>query len=84
MQDWDFVLYRDDGIQFWLHPDWTQTKIPYKVGMKPRDHAVPIGGPGGSDGPGTYSHYKTKNVDFYLQFDAGKKRILWDCPPDSP
>ena len=84
VRTWDFVLYRDDGIQFWMHPEWTKTRFQCKVGMKPRDHTVPKAGPGGSDGPGTYKHFTQKDVDFYLQFDAAKKRIIWASQPDSP
>ena len=38
-----------------------------------QDQRLPRSGPGGTDGPGTYSRYKWMNVDKVLKFDGNKQ-----------
>jgi hypothetical protein len=69
---WDFILIRDDGTQVCVHPNYSDTQFSCKYGVPETDHEVPRTGPGGTNGPGTYKHFKNKQVDATLRFDARK------------
>ena len=71
---WDFVLECGDGRHVYLHPNWANTKIQCfvvdAVARLPEvDHELPVTGPGGSDGPGTYKYFKHKHVEAILKFN---------------
>ena len=70
---WNFVVFRNDGSSCRLHPDFAQNSISYREG---RSSALPTRPPrtglGGTEGPGTYKHYKIEGVDKLMRFDAGK------------
>ena len=70
---WDFVLVCDDGTEVFLHPDFKSPKIACRTGEPATDHEIPKSGKGGSSGPGTYKHFKTKKVQMTLKFDKSKR-----------
>jgi hypothetical protein len=75
MGTWHFWLLRDDGTTVGLHPNWSNTKVSCYFGELDDDDELPRCGPGGSSGSGTYKHFKEKQVDAILKFDAEKKPL---------
>ena len=71
---WDFVLRRDDGSALRLHPQWGTPKVE-TYALEGHDPPVqpPVAGLGGSDGPGTYRHFKDQGTQMFLRFDASKR-----------
>jgi hypothetical protein len=70
---WDFVLFRTDGSCIALHPEHSSTKFGCTNGMPVTDLEIPTHGRGGSDGSGTFSYFKKKQVTKGLKFDGSKK-----------
>jgi hypothetical protein len=69
---WDFVLDRSDGTCVSLHPHFKGTSVSMREGLPEPSHTMPKGGPGTSEGPGTYKHYKNKHVQATLRFDPSR------------
>jgi hypothetical protein len=67
-------LTRSDGQLIALHPSYSNNKVECKYGLPGTDDQVPAAGPGGSDGQGTYKHFKSKYVDTILKFDGEKNK----------
>jgi hypothetical protein len=71
---WDFVVWRADGSGIRLHPQWSKTSIDT---FPPEGHdnevQMPSGGPGTSDGPGTFKKYKDMGNKGSIRFDPRKK-----------
>ena len=57
--NYDFVVFRKDGTSVRFHPTWTSKEF-NMYEKDPHGHPVrpPRNGCGGSDGSGTYKHYK--------------------------
>ena len=72
MKVWDFVLECGDGTLVFLHPNFGNTKFGARRGEPERDNQLPRGGPGGSDGPGTFTRITQKQVERVLKFDCSK------------
>ena len=85
---WDWMLENAEGRQIYLHPSYGSTKIECKLNTPREDGEIPTTGRGGSDGAGTFKHYKTKNVDATLKFDGTKKpgpgSWSWPQPLNAP
>ena len=71
---WDFVLDRSDGTCVSLHPNYKGTRVSMREGLPEPSHTTPKGGPGTSEGRGTYKYYKNKHVEATLRFDPGRMR----------
>ena len=75
---WDFVLQRDDGTMFRLHPSWGTTKIDLIEqasafnGQAVAQAMIPASGLGMSSGPETYRYDKEFQVDKGLCFGCDK------------
>ena len=76
---WDFVVFRANGTVISLHPNYSNTKIRCYEGVQAHlgpgpasSQEIPRTGKGGTSGPGTYKHFKYRNCDKVLRFDAGK------------
>lgn len=77
---WDFQVVRDDGTSVYLHPSWQTTKVsaweappmPHqgspRCGISDTFTVVPKGGPGTSNGPGTFQHYLKSQRSRVLRF----------------
>ena len=66
---WDFVLKRSDGSAVRLHPQWSTPKVEtYAVEGHETPVQTPHSGLGGSDGRGTYRHYKALGNQKTLRF----------------
>ena len=72
MKVWDFVLECGDGTLVFLHPNFGNTKFGARRGEPERDNQLPRGGPGGSDGPGTFTRITQKQAERILKFDCSK------------
>ena len=56
---WDFVVHRADGSAIRVHPEWSKPRFPsFAAEGHPQVVEPPWAGLGGSDGRGTYAHYK--------------------------
>ena len=75
---WDFKLTRDDNSFVLLHPNYSKTKVEYKVHEPSFDGELPRTGLGASgcsgtkDNRGTFQHFIRKDVVGSLRFDAQK------------
>ena len=75
---WDFKLTRDDDSFIMLHPNYSKTKVEYKVHEASFDGELPRSGLGGTgrkgvkDNRGTFQYFIRKGVDGAVRFDAQK------------
>ena len=75
---WDFKLTRDDDSFILLHPNYSKTKVEYKVHDESFDGELPRTGIGGTgrkgvkDNRGTFQYFIHKGVDGAVRFDAQK------------
>ena len=69
---WGFVLDRSDGTCVSLHPNYKGKSVSMREGLPEPSHTTPKGGPGTSEGPGPYKHYKYKHVQETLRFDPNR------------
>jgi hypothetical protein len=76
LHQWDFVITRDDGSSCWLHPNWSNIDVDYgevlanAVKLEP-----PASGRGGSNGRGTYRHYREARTEEKLKLDRNKNTV---------
>jgi hypothetical protein len=73
LNEWHFVLERDDGSVLTMHPNISNTKIQVKHGRVSADRTIPRTGLGGSSGPGTFTWLTTAQCDQELRFDPQKE-----------
>ena len=75
---WDFKLTRDDNSFVLLHPNYSKTKVEYKVHEASFDGELPRSGLGGTgrkgtkDNRGAFQYFIQKDVVGSLRFDAKK------------
>ena len=70
---WDFVVFRENNTVVSLHPNWSNTKIQCKEGVRVHDTEFPRTGKGGTSGRGTFQYFIHKQCDKVLRFDARKQ-----------
>ena len=70
-EHYDFAVTRKDGTGIRFHPNLTSSKFPM-YDLEPHRHQVlnPIGGPGGTDGPGAYKYFKEVDMEREGRFDS--------------
>jgi hypothetical protein len=72
MKIWDFVLSRDDGVEVFLHPNYSDTKVAMYMRnpgeTDPEDHEIPASGMGGTSGRGTFRYFASKCTQKNLRF----------------
>ena len=77
---WVFFIERSDGSVFSLHPNYNNVTVDYcNCGFNhrrrcPPDEETPSNGPGGPWGPGTFTHFRNKGVDWTVRFDEAKPK----------
>ena len=72
---WDFIIRRDDGTRFWLHPSATNNDVHYgEVDENEKPQGPPDSGPGGS-GKGVFKHYKNARTHNILKWDREKNLV---------
>ena len=73
---WDFVLTRDDNTSFWLHPNWSDSKVHYgEVRQGPRELVQPPPSGIGGSGKGVYKEKKFARDDDQVRFDKNKNEL---------
>ena len=73
---WDFVFTRDDGTRFWLHPNWSDSKVAYGECSRSGDRLEPPpSGRGGSGHGQVYKMFKNARKYMDVRFDKNKKAL---------
>ena len=74
---WDFVITRDDGTAFWLHPNWSNNEVYHGEVQHPYIQLQPpASGRGGSMRGQVYKHFKNATTTCLLRFDEGKNVLV--------